>query len=288
MQSGMRGYKETNVHACIRRCNRKGLKLLMQHGVEINVYNDLLGTALFSAIENYVDHVLKIHDLGTDLNDLIHEDPDDIDDINDEGDETKCRRGIIKDILKYNVDFEYPDKLQGPNNIDIPSPSINSIRDLVDSYRDKQSVDYLRSLEPDEVNVQDEWGKTALHRAVENGQFEAVRVLLVEKFARDNIQDFWGNTAAQALRRRYMLEVSKQQENHYVVDDVTGGHSFRFQGGDAVIAAKLPIFRRIGQYLHDHRLFRDRLGPRMRQSNDESALYYPTFISGQLLRFLFS
>lgn len=108
MQSG-NDTKSTNVHACIRDGNREGLKSLMRHGVHINVYDDTSYTALTYAIQKYLSFIKRLHP-GTYL-DVPHEDPNDLNDVNDEGDETKRRRGIIKDILKYNVDFMYPEIL---------------------------------------------------------------------------------------------------------------------------------------------------------------------------------
>lgn len=254
MQCGLFG-RFTNVHVCIERGNREGLKLLMRHGVEINVYDSSFYNALATAIESY----------------LICEEND----VNDEGDELSRRSEIIKDILEYNVDFDYPDRIEVNMEFDYevdvvdnrPVPDV--IRDLVNSYRNKQSVDYLRNLRYDQVNVQDAWGKTALHRAVENGQLEAVRVLIVEKHARDDIKDFWGNTAKQALEKRYLAEVSKQQDvGRYVPNHTEEG--FRFEQGDALAAAKLPIFRQIGRYLHQQRFFLDKIGPNIRLSNDQT------------------
>jgi ankyrin repeat protein len=271
MQCGDERSREsnTNVHECIRNGNRESLTLLMQHGVAINVYNrkepdEGAYTALTYAIQRYLQREAEAED-----------------------DELGRRSDIIKDILEYSVDFEYPDYIDIQDDYmlefyeeddyqdDIPVPVV--IRDLVNTYRNKQSVDYLRNLQPNQVNLQDAWGKTALHRAVENAQFEAVRILIVEKHAREDIQDFWGNTAAQALEKRYLTEVSKQGQPD----------PFRFQEGDAVAAAKLPMFRRIGRFLCQQRLFREKLGPRMRRSDDPDADYYPTDIALQVFPFLF-
>lgn len=57
-----------------------------------------------------------------------------------------------------------------------------AIRELIEEYKRKQT---LKGLNATELNAQDAWGKTALHRAVENGQFEAVKIVLENKAQSD-------------------------------------------------------------------------------------------------------
>ena len=138
-------------------------------------------------------------------------------------------------------------------------------------------------MRPDQVNLQDKWGKTALHRALENAQLEQMRLLIVEKHAREDIRDFWGNTPVKALEKRYSAETMKQNPaNHFAVD----GDSFRYEDVDDVIASKITNFQHMGRYMYQQRLFREKLGPELRQY--ENAETYPPNVIYQFFRFLFS
>jgi ankyrin repeat protein len=263
----------TNVHACLKSGNRKGLQILMQHGgggVDINVVDDIRqlvnmyhtygenvvipnsmrvvdgvniypSSALHSAIFSYLDFYQIEFGLSN-LEGGPHEDPDDPDDVNDEGDETKRRRGIIKDILKYNVDFEF-------TGFDFAMDGVpDTIKKLVLEYRDRQTVKHLMTLTTtpttttilpkNHVDYQDEYGRTALHRAVKNGQLEAVRYLVRNKNANKSIRDMWGNTASEALGE-YMTKLkSVEDEFVYYQDTELNGQ-------------KLSALSAIGKYLFE-------------------------------------
>jgi hypothetical protein len=269
-----------------------------------------------SVINDDSDDDSDINDDDDDDNDNNDNDDDDDNDNNDndndndndDTDENKKKRmlGIIKDILEYNVDFDYPDILQGapPTWITIPIPT--AIQTLVDGYRSKQSVAYLKTLQkgrtdnppPNHVDFRDKWGKTALHRAVENAQLEAVKLLLFDKNAREDITDYWGNTAYEALKRRYNAEVYNRDKRDYYDDDsdIVGilNNKYRYEEGDRIAIDKLSTFRAIGQYFHDYRLFRDRLSLRMRRPIENAddapandAPVYPLGVLRQISEFLY-
>lgn len=275
------GYK-TSVHTCIRLGNRKGLNHLMRRGVDINVYDESPYSPLESAIQYYLRmlvelggiRVLDIYDmievddgeegwLDHQLNVVLfnqvtaylenynHQDPGDLEDTHDQDNEVKRRRGIIKDLLEYNVDFDFPQRTDEDFVEDGDEPSRKrawlaaprQIRELVQQYRYRQSVEYLRQrrdsrwesnteVTDDHIDFQDKYGKTALHRAVENGQVEAVFTLL-SKHPNLQLRDNSQQTALEALRERYN-----------VLDLQTNDFKFPLE-----IKAKMPMYRQIARMI---------------------------------------
>ena len=253
MQSFLGG-KITHIHQCIG--NRTALRVLLTKGVAINVYDKTGKTPLACAISNFTSLAANNPDAFNELDDEL--DDDDHDELDDElhdelDDELRRRRGIIKDILRYNVDFEYPDS----QTTELP-PLAATIKKLVDTYRTRQDVAYLETLQ--QVDAQDQWGKTALHRACENGQLDAVKLLVAGKRANRNIRDNWGNTAYDAMKHRYQQERAflENRDNFYI----PGTDTFRYIDGDHVARSKLLQFIEIGSYLAELDVF-ERDGPQI-------------------------
>ena len=251
VQYGVHDDKQTMVHRCIRQGDRHGLRILMENDVDINVYNVTLKSALAYAIDVYLHH--------TGPETVVHQDPMDPDDMDDQEDAIKCRRGIIKDILKYNVDFGLPVQLVIPGAVgSTPLPLVpHTIQALVMEYRVRQGLDYLRTLVvgdesarfPHHVDFQDEWGKTALHRAVENGDFDAVKTL-VDMGARDDLLDRWGRDPFQLVQVRFLDQHRKlSSEGFFHLE----GSKYRYQQGDALLKDKLQVFSEIKQYMVEKR-----------------------------------
>jgi ankyrin repeat protein len=273
LQSGNVPDKTTNIHLCIHAGNRQGVRLLMQSRVDINVLDEYKETALSSAIRSYMHcrHRLGIAD------DDAYEDPLDPFDDQDDDNEMKRRRGIIKDILEYNVDFDYQDTRRVLED-EWKGSAYRTISDLVGDYRRKQQVEYLHTLTahrpippdplppnytppplpPNHIDFQDVmrgWGKTALHRAVENAQFDAVKTLL-EKGARVDILDVWGRDVNQVASARYQHE---RDSADYAGPDSDA--SYRWWEVDQVAAEKIPIYLKIGKLLSTRRFIDTKITP---------------------------
>ena len=283
-----------NVHECIDQNNRTGLRYLLHAGVDINVYDDEdMYTALGKAIQNYLTAVLgtvphnRLPDPDEDdevllagefeyaypeFDNYVHYDPLDPDDDQDEGNEIKRRRGIIKDLLKYNVDFDFPLRLNihdilyfrdySPLDVRRYIKLPAAIEVLLNTYRSRQQSEYLNTLAhdgsynigeapPGHVDFVGPYGKTALQCAAENGHFEAVTTL-VNKGANYNIP-YKGHGVLRALELRYRDQRKKCNEG-------LGGPPFfkppnpkfptyRFEEGNAIMRAKLAVFQRIGRWL---------------------------------------
>ena len=290
-QGGELGYytsKMTCLHVCIEVGNREALRVLMERGVDITVYDGRGISVLTSAIEQFLNYMKYMFDIDDkdpywDDYDYYENDPDEEFD-----EELKARRLIISDILDYNLDFDFPDIIEltdketGGHEVQYdlyPIPS--AIRELVDGYRHEQSVGYLTTLErhhknrinqhPNHVDIQDEWGKTALHRAVENGQFEAVKTLLL-KGARDDIPNFWGRDVLETVKERhddFWERLDDSEDNEYTCDIES---AYRMEAGDALAAGKLPEFRRIGRYILRTRRFHKHVAPILRKAIELSGL----------------
>ena len=76
---------------------------------------------------------------------MVHEDPNDPDDREDDPEGIKHHRGIIKDILKYTVDFAFPTTIGLADPPELPIPT--TILNLVAKYRNQQQGDFLKDLD---------------------------------------------------------------------------------------------------------------------------------------------
>jgi ankyrin repeat protein len=261
----------TNIEICIRNGNRQGVRLLMQKNVDITI-----GYPLELAIQEYEGHLRRLHPLvdDLDLNSIPHIDPDDPDDRNDGGDEVKTRRGIIREILDYSVDFDFT--IFDPTVVKTRENEIryvtmkyyaDAIKNLVNDYRHRQTVEFLATLDSNAVNSQDKYKRTALHRAVKNGQLEAVRYLIHTKNAKLDLLDLWGKTASQSLEANYSDKILKlsNPENFFVP---WRGHRGVWRSYTELVWKKLFIYKSIGRYISERRLFLARLGPGMTTPSD--------------------
>ena len=213
----------------------------------------------------------------------------------------KRRRGIIKDILEYTVDFDFtifdlshfegeegimpiPDNEFSPDDeldehasrqdtihrIAQMNGAPSAIKDLVNQYRRRQAVYYN---DPYNIDFQDQFGRTALHRAIKNGDLHAVQYLIMYKYARQDIRDMWGNTAYDALKKDYSDKLLKVEHpemfgtpykdyNYGRNDEVTYIRSNIEHEGLTI--HKLSNFRAIGRWLARRNLFVNRLGPQIK------------------------
>lgn len=177
-QSGRSDYKLLNLRICLMDINK--VVRLMQYEVDINVFEGF-------EVEHY--SILTSA--------MMYGRPE-----------------LVETILEYNVDLDFHDLgnqdpwllLERPERM-IP----------VERKRHEQSVVYLKGLEPGglalvDINNVDRWGKTALHRAAENGQFEQVRILL-DRGALCNIRDNWGRRPHESAWNRCKKYQEKLTEN---------------------------------------------------------------------------
>ena len=162
----------TNVHACLGR-NLPMLKRLMRHEVDINVF-EKGGSPLRVAISQYARAPAS---------------------------RKQHHRDFVETLLGYNVDFVFHD-YHNPTRMDPFEPVPNELIDIVARYRREQSVEYIESDEFQDIQGADEWGKTALHRAVENGQYLQAKSLIAYGASYD-VTDQWGYTAHQRAMQRY-------------------------------------------------------------------------------------
>lgn len=250
--------KLTCIHTCIENGDRRGVKILMQGGVDMDVCDMTLNNPLVHSIQCYLAHLSRRQ---IDLEVVAHEDPLDLDDVRDERDEVKRRRGIIKDILIYNWDFSMPDCIElddYPRDF-IPVP--RAIDNLVNKYRRMQELAYLKTLVCNtllcrmHVDFQDAWGRTALHRAVENGQLESVKTLLAMN-ARDDMTDFWNRTPSEALRRHYF---DRRQKYHS--PGCNNLEWLQVDQSNFVTKKELSVLREIGRHMLATRTFRKEVVP---------------------------
>lgn len=154
----------------------------------------------------------------------------------------------VEAILAYNVDFDFHDI---GDQVFALSPDI---MDLVERKRHEQSVEYLRGLASEHIDDVDRWGKTALHRAAENGQLEQVRILLW-RGALYNTRDHWGRRPEESAFNRYQKYAEKIEDNvrfsnHYDVP-------YRFARSELLTQQKLDSFTQINNYI---RRFESMLG----------------------------
>jgi hypothetical protein len=203
---------KTNFH-CIGR-DLQALSCLMRHEIDINA-NMYAGSPLRMAISKYS----KAH---------VSRKP--------------FHKEFIKLILDYNVDFEFHDEkvswtfYSGRTYEPLPDDLV----DLVNTYRFHQSLPYLNSLTDSTIDATDMWGKTALHRAVENGQFHEAKTLL-QHGADIEIRDFWGCTPYEVVVKRYNLYARKMENRDFFLG---AGSSFYSYDKTAMVK-KLRMFRRI-------------------------------------------
>ena len=250
--------KLTNIHTCIKSGNRQGLNMLLYKKVDVNVYDSTKYSALAYSIQMYIEKVQDYFRLEQ-IDQIVHEDPNDPDDLEDDAEGIKRRRGIIKDILKYNVNFAFPMTIARPDQTELPIPT--TIQQLVAKYRNQQQVNFLKDLDdaliptgsnppPNHVDFADVFGRTPLHRAAQNGQLDAVKKL-ISMNASQNIQDVWGFTALEALKSYIMDQSRKLNEVLGTERKFTSGQirPFRFVGGDDLIEQMLPTLLRIRHYM---------------------------------------
>lgn len=232
-----RSVAHTNVHACVGQ-DLEALGLLMKHGVDINCTTNqgremggqtrFGGSPLRLAMAKYA----------------IASAP-----------RKPYHRQFIRKILEYNVDFDFHDEKvtwswftgigRGEYN---PPPPEDDVRDLVNWFRYRQGMEYLRTLTTQSaMDSVDVWGKTALHRAVENGQVDQVKLLL-ENGADYEIQDFWGHTPyVTAIRRHYSYKRKVQEREFFL-----GPGSLAFMNHvdqEIGMAAKIHSLKRIRDML---------------------------------------
>lgn len=235
METGdLPGLKRTCVHTCIKKGNREGLQILMKAGVDINVYDGRGFSAWACAVEDY----------EYDRRGKWKTSQDELDE----------RAGILEDILEYNVNFSLPDQVQleeeeRPIHDDVDEgespmewdryPTPRALTAMLRHYRRLQSVEYLTTLHATVLEEQDRWGKTALHRAAENAQVNAVHILLA-KGARVDILDAWQRTplmAAQSRHDLYLAQLQWRDPLHWQ------GYTYRWEEGNAAVAELLPKFQ---------------------------------------------
>lgn len=279
------------VKICIRNCNRRGLQLLMDANLDINA-----NTVLELAIQKYVEK-LKLRQLEHPEETVLQIDPNDPEDKKDDGDELKRSRGIIRDILDYNVDFgftifaarqpevghlplvarhrEMDTRIERREQMD---DAPEKIKQLVNEYQHRQRVEYLATLDTSKaknVNLQDEHGRTALHRAMKNGQWKAVAYLISTKNAREDLKDKWGRTASECLEATYWdmkMKLDSPDRNY---------------ARDLVRTERLADFRRIGRFLAERRDFLKRIGPGIR-TTDVTYPFFPSDIVRNFAAYIFS
>ena len=230
VQSGDMEWKTTNAHACVVTfvggdCV-KNLRELMRHGVDINVY---------AGVEEWHESVLQ-----TVIQEAAHPIVDDSD----------ARREMLREIarlvLGYNVDFDFHDLGNAiPSIVEDPV-----IRARIDMKQNEQSVAFLREMAPERLDDQDQWKKTALHRAAENGQFAQVRTLLL-RGASDNIRDKWHRRWYESARhRREQYEEKLEDGARFSNNPET---PYRFARSEALTRAKIVSLKIIQAYAEDMR-----------------------------------
>jgi ankyrin repeat protein len=215
---------KTNIHTCVSQ-DLAGLKLLMKHYVDINcITNQGSPLRLAIAIHSAANATRKPY-----------------------------RRQFIRDILEYNVDFDFHDEKvtwswfsQIGRGGYVPPPPADDVRDLVDWFRHRQSMEYLSTLTTQQaMDSTDVWGKTALHRAVENAQVHQVKLLL-ENGADYEIPDHWGHTPYQTVVRRHYNYSRKVQRREYFI----GPGSLAFgHNGEIGMVNKIRALKRIRNML---------------------------------------
>jgi hypothetical protein len=221
VQSGYPGWKMTNAHACVfDKGTTAPLNLvrLMENFLDINVFEgseeahfSVLRVAMVKASEVAQPAALRAR-----------------------------RRTIVELILEYNVDFDYHDLG------DITDGDDPDISRLVEAKRHEQSVVYLRGVAPQHINDVDRWGKTALHRAAENGQYDQLRILL-EKGARIDTRDNMGRKPHDSARHRHNRYAETIKYNASLSNDP--GTPYRFHRSAALTLQKMAAFKRIYKYL---------------------------------------
>jgi ankyrin repeat protein len=273
IQCGDRGdrVKLTNIHTCIKKGNRQGLNMLLYNNVDVNVYDSSKYSALAYAIQMYIEKIQEAYDLDDyfrldDINQIVHEDPHDPNDLQNDQEGIKRRRGIIKDILNYNVDFAFPMTIARPDPPELPIPT--TIQQLVAKYKNQQHVDFLKDLDDtpipsginppsNHVDFQDGFGRTALNRAALNGQLDAVKKL-ISMNARQDIRDIWGYTVRDALRYFIRDQVAKLKESlperdRFFIFTSGACRHFRFSIGDSMLSERISgSFNQIHNYLHNY------------------------------------
>ena len=258
----MQNYVMTPIDVCIKHCNRKGLQRLMRLGADINA-----NYSLEYAITEYMDRVSIKYPFSQNI---PHFDPTDPDDSMDDDDEVKRSRGIIRDILEYTVDFEFTimgTRASGETMMlharrEAMGRVPEAIKGLVNAYRHRQTVEFLATLDPVDVDLQDEYGRTALHRAMKNGQLEAVKYLIYIKNARENKVDIWGRTASECLEATYHDMKMKVDHPERFVPRIGDGNRYV----DIMRGERISDFQSIGRFNADRRLFMTKLGPAMIQA----------------------
>jgi ankyrin repeat protein len=273
------------IDMCIKNCNRQMLRLLMRNNADINA-----NISLEFAIQKYMEKV-RIRHLQHPQETVLHIDPNDPEDKKSDGDELKRSRGIIRDILDYTVDFGFTVlddrhkffyitdfalvKRREEMN-DLP----DVIKQLVNDYQHRQTVEFLATLDTSAVNLQDEYKRTALHRAMKNGQLEAVKYLILTKNASEDLSDMWGRTASECLVATYWDMKMKIVDPDFF--PIVGFfkltpliHVYERQD-------RLGAFQCIGRFIAKRREFLQRLGPRLRRP------FVPSDIVRNFANYIFS
>jgi ankyrin repeat protein len=128
---------------------------------------------------------------------------------------------IIQSLLEYNVDWEIQDVVIEYTSNSRIIESSQAVMQLIQRYRHVQTIVYLSELTWEQLNEVDSWGKTALHRAAENGDEDAVDFLLSKNVKALGV-DFWGRTpneSALARREWYLACLAKEEDYDYVLKD---------------------------------------------------------------------
>ena len=110
-------------------------------------------------------------------------------------------RGIDFDIQDLYM-LPSDDREQGREMINLDQvPS--DIRHIIDTARQCQSLIYLSSLSDTEMNEQNIFGQTPLHRAAQNGQLEQVRYLIEQRGANPLLRDVFGRRPDESAQHRW-------------------------------------------------------------------------------------
>lgn len=169
---------KTNVHACLKYRQLPLLRRLMHHEIDVNVL-EKGGSPLRVAMSRYARAPAS---------------------------QKTYYKNIVKTLLEYNVDFDFHD-YHDPTWMDPQEPVPHALVRMVERCRWRQSLAFLVSDEQVDLDDTDAWGKTALHRAVENGQYEQAKRLVEEYWTDWDIPDHWGHVAYfRALQRQKHYE----------------------------------------------------------------------------------
>lgn len=143
--------------------------------------------------------------------------------------DVKSGEDMLKLLISYNIDFDIQDvQLDMQEEVeqyygneewlllheDIESRLPPHVSELLQRARTVQSLEYLQTLENEQLDVCGKFGDTALHRAAENGQLEQV-LYLIHRGANVTIWDQFGRLPSESAehRRDVILRASSVHED---------------------------------------------------------------------------